>query len=567
MKKKSILFFETYFLPIALIVIVVSYRLFDHKMPFFIDEYGYWAGGAFWAGLAWSEITSITAYYGYGYGIFLAPLLLFVRSSQSAFFAAIILNVVFFVFSYVILLKISEEYIELINIEVKPFIKVCLCVIATTCPSLMTFVHFTLAEVLLTLLTELIVYLFLLYIKTEKKKYEVFCILCSAYAVAVHLRMLALFIVTVVVLIFVECKKQKVKGVISVCVMSCFSIAAIIFLKEYYSEVFASKYAFSMNTTNDFSSVVSQLWNKLSCKIVEILESFAGKLFYYFSVSFLLGFFLLLEGIKSLIGIIKGRTLDEGKVIITFVCLVSLALISLTSISASGEGRFDILMYGRYFENVVPLGIMFGGISLLRKRYSYKSLILISFLYILLGKLVNYLQDYSVHDDCGYISLSNVYYLFVMNSKKSGTILILALITCFLFINLYFFLKTGAKRIFLLGAIIVFFYNLYSYSYNNYVVLKQLICPIEEQRIQLVDYLLRNQDEDIYFFYDGNEGITDVQMIQFMLGRKTVHVITKIENEATVIAEMDGTKFDERFLQEYNVELCEGQLAIFKKKD
>lgn len=64
------------------------------------DEVGYWANGAFMAGYDWSSIVQPGFYYSYGYSFFLAPLLRLFPTGTSAYHAALAINAVFLIGTY-----------------------------------------------------------------------------------------------------------------------------------------------------------------------------------------------------------------------------------------------------------------------------------------------------------------------------------------------------------------------------------------------------------------------------------------------------------------------------------
>ena len=64
------------------------------------DETGYWAAGAYFAGCDWQGVMRLSPYYGVGYGLFLAPVIAIFREPLAIYHAAIIENVIFWIFSF-----------------------------------------------------------------------------------------------------------------------------------------------------------------------------------------------------------------------------------------------------------------------------------------------------------------------------------------------------------------------------------------------------------------------------------------------------------------------------------
>ena len=100
---------------VLLILVLTLYNLRDLDLIHILhDEYGYWAAGAFFAGRDWSEITSYTAYYSYGYGFILAPLICFMKNASHMYKAAIVINALMLVGTYFIaILCIQKLFPEL----------------------------------------------------------------------------------------------------------------------------------------------------------------------------------------------------------------------------------------------------------------------------------------------------------------------------------------------------------------------------------------------------------------------------------------------------------------------
>lgn len=144
-----------YILPCLLLMFLTMYHIEDNALPkIFGDEYGYWAAGAYFAGLDWHEITSLNDYYGWGYGIFLSFILRLSLSSELCYKIAIGLNGVFLCAIYIIALKLSEEIVchkyKLVNAAV--------AFAAAIMPSTLYYTQYTMAEVFITLCYWCIVY-------------------------------------------------------------------------------------------------------------------------------------------------------------------------------------------------------------------------------------------------------------------------------------------------------------------------------------------------------------------------------------------------------------------------
>ena len=119
------------------------------------DEYGYWAAAAYMSGTDWAEITSFNSYYGFGYGVILAPILLCTNDGVTAYQISMIVNALLVCGIYVIAVKVIEE----IRPELKTSIKIFVALTAVLYTGTIYYAQFTLAEIPLIFVYWLIVLL------------------------------------------------------------------------------------------------------------------------------------------------------------------------------------------------------------------------------------------------------------------------------------------------------------------------------------------------------------------------------------------------------------------------
>lgn len=91
---------------ISMIVISLVNLVFtnqNYTLSNIMDEFSYISMGAYFAGYDWSSLTSIwSAYYSYGYSILLAPFFLIFDNYQYVYYAAMILNWIFLLGSFLL---------------------------------------------------------------------------------------------------------------------------------------------------------------------------------------------------------------------------------------------------------------------------------------------------------------------------------------------------------------------------------------------------------------------------------------------------------------------------------
>lgn len=174
-------------LPVILIMYICLYHLKDNlSLKIVADEYGYWANGAYFSGLDWSEITAYNPYYGYGYGIILGILLKIGLPSVLTYQSAIIINGIFLCGIYLIALRLVNEFSECREISL--ILKIGISFAVTVYTGNLYYTQYTMSEVLLALTYwGLILNAYMLLKKVNLVRCITFIVLAS-YGFIVHQR-------------------------------------------------------------------------------------------------------------------------------------------------------------------------------------------------------------------------------------------------------------------------------------------------------------------------------------------------------------------------------------------
>ena len=103
----------------CIIFVVVVVNMQKHIGPIVVpDEIGYWSTGNFFAGKNWNGIMKDSSYYGWGYGLILAPIcFLFSGHPVFSFRMAIILNALFLVLVFYLIYKILVQLFHKLDIH------------------------------------------------------------------------------------------------------------------------------------------------------------------------------------------------------------------------------------------------------------------------------------------------------------------------------------------------------------------------------------------------------------------------------------------------------------------
>ena len=188
---------------LALVIFLLAvYRLSDTGQPIlFNDEIGYWSNSAFLMGDDWTSVTGRINYYSYGYSLLLIPL----RMMADAFYwgwsglyhAAIVLNALFLVMSYVIALKLAKRYLP----EMNTAVRTAACFTICTYSSYIVYAHIAWTEC--TLLFFFWVFLYVMMRMTDHPtiwNHAAFAVV-SFYLYTVHQRALGIVVTAVLIVL------------------------------------------------------------------------------------------------------------------------------------------------------------------------------------------------------------------------------------------------------------------------------------------------------------------------------------------------------------------------------
>ena len=189
-------------IPALMIFLLAVYRLADTGQPIlFNDEIGYWSNSAFLMGDDWTSVTGRINYYSYGYSLLLIPLRMmadtFYWGWDSLYHAAIVLNGLFLVMSYVIALKLAKRYLSGMN----TLVRTAACFTICTYSSYIVYAHITWTEC--TLLFFFWVFLYVMMRMTDRPtvwNHAAFAVV-SFYMYTVHQRALGIVVTAVLIVL------------------------------------------------------------------------------------------------------------------------------------------------------------------------------------------------------------------------------------------------------------------------------------------------------------------------------------------------------------------------------
>ena len=189
-------------IPALVIFLLAVYRLSDTGQPIlFNDEIGYWSNSAFLMGDDWTSVTGRINYYSYGYSLLLIPLRMmadvFYWGWSGLYHAAIVLNGLFLVMSYVIAMKLAKRYLS----EMNTLVRTAACFTICTYSSYIVYAHIAWTEC--TLLFFFWVFLYVMMRMTDHPtvwNHAAFAVV-SFYMYTVHQRALGIVVTAVLIVL------------------------------------------------------------------------------------------------------------------------------------------------------------------------------------------------------------------------------------------------------------------------------------------------------------------------------------------------------------------------------
>ncbi|MBP5493831.1 MAG: hypothetical protein J6X97_01970 [Lachnospiraceae bacterium] len=421
---------------IFVLIFLGLYRIWEQNAPtILMDEYGYWLNGAFFTGRDWSIIGSQMNYYSYGYSFLLAVIMLIFHSTALMYKVAIVLNIILWIVLFEVVYQIEKELFDIDE-------KLILLATFASCiyPSIAVNVHITWSETLLTLCYAVSILLFFKYSKTNKRIFLVMMLIDLVFLYAVHQRSIGVLAAALISLVIL--KKTKIK-ILDILAIGLILLIGFFSIKYFKKSLLANIYNVGSNTKashTDYGGVWAYLFYILNIEgIKALLLSASGKAL-YFIVSTLgilpLSLVYILERIKNHIGN-KDKDSSNQDYVFIFLLLSIVLMFGIATYYTSTNQRMDIVLYGRYFEFLIPpflaigLGFVFKG-----NGSEKKHLVILGILLLLLGSFVtfefanNEITEFNLYSVCS-VFFGLFYNLFgnnyILESVKITLIVIIIL--------------------------------------------------------------------------------------------------------------------------------------------
>ena len=533
------------------------------------DEFGYWSAGAWMAGIDWKEVASINFYFGYGYGIFLAPILLLPITQTLKYQIAIVLNIMFVCMVYMIIYLLLNK----VSVKMSTICKVLIALCVTLYASNIFFIQLTMPEVLILLLYWGIVY-FAYQLLTELVYYKVYIyITLLVYSFSVHQRMIGIVFVGAIFLIYLlKRNKKKIQSYIGIGLFFTLLFLVVIYLKSMYRADFLSYSIHGPSEVNNLSGQIDKLQKLLTISgIKDFLIGFLGKIYYACSSSYLLVPISVTYFLKILYINIKKKKINDHSIMIGYLILNFIIMMAIDTIfMIDYRGRFDLLLYGRYFEFTLGPLLVLGLIILFDRKIPSLQYIWIFAIYEVLTIFIDRMMPYDQSRSHIHINCVGIYDVLKENRAiYAVNVKIVLIFTILISLAGLIIKKEQLKMItyILVCSILVVCWGGSSYSAykNGFLSWTNISIAKEEDLAELIEEM---NIKDLYYYV---ENTLNIYYLQFLLGSSPIKCLNNISEidqlpYGTYVLTINSTNMIEESQEQYE-KIANTDLIILWKKD
>lgn len=500
------------------------------------DEIGYWRNAALLTGRDWSGEASSNAYYGFGYGFLLMPILFFLNEKPDIMMHAAIIMQSLMLASCIIA---AWLILEKLDIDIKQSGKAIILLFSVLYPSNIFYTKTTLSEILLSTCVWWNSYFALCYVQ-EKKVYQAIGLaLVSVYMFSVHQRMLTTVVASFLLIMVITIIKRREKMPIVAECIAWIAIFAVLFTAyqiydAYYTN---SLYSQAIDGGRDVNRVSTGLGNRIIMLktmegMLQLIKSLCGKIFY----SFVASYGVIAIGIGSLTQnmIRECKQKDKwGKNIwYIYLLLNFLGAIGASALAMNGgfETRSDRLMYGRYSEYTYGPILLMGAITLYQVKQLKQKMILFNIVLItmLCVICVNNTFDYAPNSNfwVNCVALSDLVCKVQTNELTNKGVVLMATLRCIIVMGILFGIGRLVKKYqsILINAVLAII--IVSWIYTMDVNWKRNVLPWYIPLQSGIDDMAENiENEDMVITLDA----TLSGCFQFRLPNVSVKICSSIE--------------------------------------
>lgn len=583
---------------VGLILTVCLWNLRDYDYIRSVDEFGYFGVAASFAGWDWRDVLATSDYYSFGYSFLLFPFMLLARLGipmALIYKAVILLNGCFLVGVFVLVMHVQRKVFSDFPNQLQSVTALMVALyIANAVQSNTAGVEMCLRFLFWAILSTLISF-----VKKPGIGNSTLLIGLSIYIFTVHMRAIGVSIAVAGVLaLYVISHIKAINKKLLIYIIGLIVVGILAFggMKRYItSEVYVNKYEKSKQEITDESVELDAQVEKISSSnvndlqaniggaaelltrngIKDLILSFCGKLFYAFSATILLGavgFMVAIRKIwEAIINKVKRRNETPWGTLQWYVFFSFFALCNSLGVSAIfkcmpfyREGalylcQVETIVFGRYADFALG-GVMVLGIYGLYHCKEYFLQIIISVMGFLgLSWIVQYQFDAMIvnlaNDKIADFRINQTPWCYILSNGDINyfayyvAVVSLGIFSVLLFMSFYSKKRLNLFAMGMLAVCIVWGAMEVKYS-DEYNQSKSY----RDDQIKTVWNWIEMTDSNTDIYYIGNnygDGGSDVKILQWMLGERSIHVRTledadKIDNtNVIVLCGSDSKKISE----------------------
>lgn len=495
------------------------------------DEFGYWSAAAFILKKPWNSLAATNNYYGWGYGLVLAPILGLFSSMPSIMYrAAIFVNAIMLCLTLAVTYTCTLKILTTKNKNMAALISGTL----TLFPSNIFAVYNTMPEIFIQLLYWIMIWIVLTVVEDKKVACSkaktlgmlLLLILLAVYSFSVHQRTIGILavVVTFCFLYILSTKKDILLNIGQVVLALVLFLLLIFVIKSHYTKWLYSGIVQNADQetalANDFSGVAHSLSSVFSWQgLGRVIISAIGKIYYSFTSSALFVAIGVFYCIKEILQNVK-----KTQVFFAFILLGWLQAVGIAALAMPGgfETRTDILIYGRYVEYALSPLIMVGLTSMCEKKVTYKQLFTIIVVHIVCSIVASkYIAASSINTNLG--NIFTIAKAFLKFSNRDAICACSLIVIVILSVFLIFNRRKHANEVCL---ILLSFFEMYMIM-STY---QSVTLPWQQQvndnvNLNAVYHELRGEQNNLYV-YEGGVG---AKMMQFLNPNEECILVQEIE--------------------------------------
>lgn len=540
-----------------------------HSITIVDDEFGYVGMAAQMAGYDWTTLLGTASFYSYGYGILLS-LLFRVGFASTAFFrAAIVLNVVFLILSFLIICYIADKIIHS-----KYDILIALAITLYSCNIFQAKLSWS--EMILYFLTWLMVLLFYQLSVKFQFRYLLAVMFTSVYMYTVHQRCLAIIVATIIMIGIIlangHFNKKNVCKVAAAMLILLFLLILTGVLKDWIitnwylaDSVFEKRIA-----VNDYGGQINKLKRLLQPKVfIGTLLGMAGKLWAQAVAS---GMLILIALVVIIWRVIKKRIphLDSEDIFAAAAAVMFLGALGVATLYKSnnpGNYTYYTVIMTRYIDYATGPMLLLGFKIILNYKEHLKEIIMSITIMLIITMSTYYTFTKASKTLMVNVNIISVYPIIGDLSGGLQRVILAGIGTIVFIVIILGLIKQGINKnkadviisIILFGFLLIWSFNGLKTS-TDFTDYKQT--EVNEYTRPVMDYIKSSGYDKTLYYVTVAEGFESgsynfLKILQFLLPEQKIELIT--DSEIENISENDDIVIltNSEYYEEYDLSAIE----------